>query len=753
MGLRYEKEQIRKERMKLETAQSPKSEAERLESPKRSVARLEEATDYDTRNNDRKFRYIYAYNKNKERSSETIYISEKEDGKWSEEKLYDIGTYTYEYDTQDRVKTKTVKYTNPEGYFRSYRIMVDYRQDVTHYSRYEWTWDDNLELVESWSYHPNGILASHYKEDWDTDYHNSGEYFYSETGMQTAFKTSEGSLLFEISGTLNDCTVYTEDNGMERYSLEHYKYDPNTGKLLEYSYVEDSDYYSEDALKEVYTYDDLGRLTRVQRYCLSDDEVDTGGGIEEQPGKEETDTAPIVYATRAGSRPSLEDFEWILEYEETYTYFNDEVYSVGNSWHDVFGFDGPLTNYRLEEGGYSSELQFQRDANGKLTGVSCQNAEIPNVKMDMQISVDDMGQIVQTISDYEESWDAYDDAASSIIGKIIYSSKDVNTYTWKNGKITSYDNEYSYSDSYPNGYNYSFEDKKHYALTYGENCVTKVCTDNDGKQSTCYTEQKGSKWYQIMDEPIIYGVPCVSLIEVQQEDVSFVRPNVMKDLDGFEPEETIIASVKDRVVAYRSDDYTDADGWGVNPEETYSYYANVNEDTYFSISHQGENTVCSDIEGLPVYILNNGRLLREYEYYEMISNVGSVGGFATAYGTRSATRATSDYAYTETSYLYDDSGLLIGKTIVEVDIDGKKTEEIKLEYKYDDISGITTPEVFGKPGITLNERVLGLADGRKFSVYTTSGIMLTEGVTSHTFTAAGIYVIKVGHTNIKVCVK
>lgn len=55
---------------------------------------------------DRCFRFVYAYNKDKERSSETIYMREKSDGKWGDESLYDVGTYTYEYDSQDRVKAK-----------------------------------------------------------------------------------------------------------------------------------------------------------------------------------------------------------------------------------------------------------------------------------------------------------------------------------------------------------------------------------------------------------------------------------------------------------------------------------------------------------------------------------------------------------------------------------------------------------------------------------------------------------------------
>ena len=56
------------------------------------------------------YRFVYAYNKDKVRSSETIYMREKVDGKWGPESLYDVGTYSYEYDSENRIKIKAVDY-------------------------------------------------------------------------------------------------------------------------------------------------------------------------------------------------------------------------------------------------------------------------------------------------------------------------------------------------------------------------------------------------------------------------------------------------------------------------------------------------------------------------------------------------------------------------------------------------------------------------------------------------------------------
>lgn len=107
------------------------------------MARLGSAADkpldeYQEKRGDAFYRYVYAYDKDLMRSSETIYKKVKgDDGRWGEETLYDIGNYLYEYDSQGRVKAKTVSYGKNED-FVSYRVMVDYGTDgTTTYTRYE----------------------------------------------------------------------------------------------------------------------------------------------------------------------------------------------------------------------------------------------------------------------------------------------------------------------------------------------------------------------------------------------------------------------------------------------------------------------------------------------------------------------------------------------------------------------------------------------------------------------------------------
>lgn len=70
------------------------------------MARLGSAADkpldeYQEKRGDAFYRYVYAYDKDLMRSSETIYKKVKgDDGRWGEETLYDVGTYLYEYDSQ-----------------------------------------------------------------------------------------------------------------------------------------------------------------------------------------------------------------------------------------------------------------------------------------------------------------------------------------------------------------------------------------------------------------------------------------------------------------------------------------------------------------------------------------------------------------------------------------------------------------------------------------------------------------------------
>lgn len=113
------------------------------------------------------FRYVFAYDSNKQRSSETIYYKERNAGVWGSESLYEVGNYSYQFDSKGRLKVKEVKYSLGKPQFQTYRIMVDYNDNaaageaVSTFKRYTLADDNNYQLEEQWSLYANGQLASH----------------------------------------------------------------------------------------------------------------------------------------------------------------------------------------------------------------------------------------------------------------------------------------------------------------------------------------------------------------------------------------------------------------------------------------------------------------------------------------------------------------------------------------------------------------------------------------------------------------
>lgn len=110
-------------------------------------------------------------------------------------------------------------------------------------------------------------------------------------------------------------------------------------------------------------------------------------------------------------------------------------------------------------------------------------------------------------------------------------------------------------------------------------------------------------------------------------------------------------------------------------------------------------------------------------------------------------------AYDEITYKYDAEGRLAGKTEISVDENGTRTEDISLEYTYDEATGITSVEATANAGITLNGRRIGLSDNSAFSVCTLGGQVLASGVTQYTFASPGIYIVNAGNVKTKVLVK
>ncbi len=719
-----------------------------LASSPMKAAIVDEATDLQDDNNV-KYRYVYAYNKDQERSSETIYRREREDGSWGSETLIAVGTYSYEYDSQGRMKTKAVSYSDND-YFCSFRIMAEYGDETTAYKKYEVASDGTYCLTEEWEYYPNGVMASH--TDCSDDSYSIKK-FYSENGSQIGLERSypysgESNSIIN-SGALNDSVHTTRYvSGDYRHSyVKTYKYDPAHDFLLEYSdYEIDGDSTCYGNLKYEWEYDELGRLISEKYYDGAQDDEDVG---------------PMYVRGVAASSAAIEP-EWLLLEQTDYTYNSDEVFGVGNAWHDVLNFDGPVKAYRFWERNTEEDseeadvdfvetIDFEYDSSGKLLSAThTQTGPMYDMShVNMIISVDDEGHITYV---------AQNDCFYNTDGTIDESdySETQFEYVWQDGQVTKktvedrdlYDNTLSTSTT---------------TYSYGDGSVT-MEEEYSNSSYTTYIEKKDGRYYEFTTRQYDDSSSQTDkiIVETQTEDVIFVRPNIFKDVDGFTPERTIVASVKDRVVAF-SENKNLQDSWEyrhVNYGMLWSdtpFYANMTDSTYFSIAHDGDETVCYNIDGLPVYVLEDGKLVKEFQYYEEFLEVSpepAEGDSTRAMLPRRVTVTDSQgYAYDEIVYLYNDDGLLIGRTLTEVSEDGTREEQISVEYKYDP-TGVTSREASAGVGVQINGRRLGICDPEQtFSVTTLGGAQLASGAREFTFGTPGIYLVTVNGKTMKLLVK
>lgn len=746
------------------------SSNQQLESKIRAaVIPVEEYTEIDE---DRRYRYVYAYNSNKERSSETIYMRERENGVWGEEILYTVGTYTYEYDTQGRVKTKSVTYDNTDTPFASYRVMVTYADDGSAtYTKYERDPDyGNYIEGEKWTYRTDGTLASYTCED---EYGSVNDvYTYDEQGNVTAFNS------YSLSGSLNDVTLtYASEDTYESNSTWHYTYDGKTGNLLGYWQTGGS----MDTQRYSFEYDAQGRIVSIKEYTgEADDEIDS----------------PIVEGEVVTRASSVGSIIWRLAYKEDYTYFGDDAYDVANPWKAVFNMDGPVVTITTKEYNtyaegddvngdgiiderdnaenceYESVVTFTRDANGKLTAVKETNNETAgSVDTGLIVSIDGEGQITGVKSEFKESWNGgYDEAGNwdENIQNFFYSLEE-QTYTWKEGKITQMTDHEKWENQY-DGNNDNGEYSYTTRYTYTDNSVTiaKVQDNVDGASTELTSmSQTGNRymvkhWYgSDTSDSFDWETDDYIIHDIQTENVSFIRPNLKKDREGFTADVPVVLSRAGRVVCVGFESMTDCnDCYFSESDNSYHCFNIYDEESeydsednlmgiYYSISHDGDLTVASNVEGLPVYVLKGSQLLKEYKYYDMAYEISG------SMGTSETTRAISipaGQSYDEISYIYNDGGLLVGQQIVSVDEDGVRTGDITLEYKYD-ANGIVDTEMTAQGRVCLNGRMLGLDNGGTFSVYTLSGQTLAVDVTRYTFDQSGVYVIVVDDTSIKLSVK
>ena len=230
LGLAYHKAQ--KQRMERRALNTTNFESRQTVAVAKN-ARIDETTDVRGNN---QYRYVFAYNKNNERSSETIYKKHFDGTGWSEEVFCNKGSYTYEYDTQGRIVSKTVKYENRNDFdFESYKITVDYSNpEYTAYTKCIINPDDDSDWEEArWSFYKNGQMR-HY-DNTNSGRSDSYSITYDENGscIELTNWHSGWQSGKELHGLLNDSTITRfEDHSPQR--VESYVYNPDNGKLTEY---------------------------------------------------------------------------------------------------------------------------------------------------------------------------------------------------------------------------------------------------------------------------------------------------------------------------------------------------------------------------------------------------------------------------------------------------------------------------------------------------------------------------------------
>lgn len=706
------------------------------------------------------FRYVFAYDSNKQRSSETIYYKERNAGVWGSESLYEVGNYSYQFDSKGRLKVKEVKYSLGKPQFQTYRIMVDYNdtaaagEAVSTFKRYTLADNNNYQLEEQWSLYANGQLASHSLfNSYDAVSHR-----YDENGTINAILSYDFSgdrLVTKVtkSGTLNDSTIVHYEDGMPSWT-ERYRYDGKTGRPLEYTTWGKT----VDAFHNVWEYDAQGRIVLDEHYVDSaDDDVDypTGAALSGKRRKgarmpflstgrseaaadaRKADAAP----RRNRTESAMTEPEWKLDERITYKYFNDEVYPVSNSWRSVMNMEGPLSECVFLEKGDETEPDYEerivctRDASGKLTAVNHTYSKETDREQSSVYVVDAAGHVTNRtytkkqiwgditetyVEDYQYVWDS--DCCVSmvetygILSGLQYRTSHVYTYDTAANKFTD---ELSISNETGTGTPFT------YTVTY-------------------VMQQNGSdiEAYQLDDNKTRY------IREVQQEDVSFIAPNMLKDFDGAYPEPRTVISVKGRVVTTATGPRGKYYGYVEVPalNDADNQYLTLAPGQYFSVKRVGNQLVCSDIDGFPVYVVEGNLLKKEYIYLDNTSSVTPQTSVAPV------AKATDGVECTEVEYIYSQYGLLVGQILTDISADGKRTENISIEYKYDEATGIGTYEATTAK-MQLSGRSLGLTDGTTFSVYTLGGKQLAANVADYTFASSGVYIVKVGGKSVKLTVK
>ncbi|MBQ8051058.1 MAG: hypothetical protein IJ197_05725 [Bacteroidaceae bacterium] len=606
-----------------------------------------------------RYRYELTYDKEGWRKTEYVYYSEKVDGKWEfkTEELFDIGTYSYEFDTQGRVKVKAVTYEMDNK--QSYRIMADYTSTPVKYTKYAKD-GGSYEKKAEWTCHDNGAVAAYTDNDGRTAY-------YTESGEFLGDAREGGSL--SRTGVLNDSTI-TYDGSTERY-----RYDAKTGRLLEYSKKD----YGNEKMSLSFEYDKFGRISKWKE----------------------------AYTDGIG-----DDFENI-DGEATITYFNDEVYPIGNSWRDVFFMEGPIAKVVGKNNGeVVYEITYNRDSQGMLTGV--------------------------TEKDYYGEYESnYKVQNGHITEKEITwknGPTDVETYTWQGENVTKVIGP-------PHGDVPDVPDTEKYMetieYTHGDGtCTMKMHDTYDDANNSYYvvkTTEKDGK-YNEQGESYYNGKKNGSyqlMRDIQREDFCVTRPNMGKDLDGFCPEVPVPVSVKDRVAVVGQKDgmgYAMKHGFVENTLDyfdgtVYMWYVNMGEENYYSVKHEGNLIMCYDSKERPVFAVLNGKLMKEYWYDDReTESLVEIDTSAPALAPRKAEAETAMKNVTVIEYLYNNKGWCTGQTITIYDENGGgTTDEYTYQYDMTPVTGIRADGQGRNYKVAKDGHIYIVRDGHW---YTTTGILV-----------------------------
>lgn len=402
-----------------------------------------------------------------------------------------------------------------------------------------------------------------------------------------------------------------------------------------------------------------------------------------------------------------------LNEQTEFIYASDEVYNYNNPWRAAFGYEGPLSKVKTTYHGIITETSFERDSSGKLIAVKeiCNDTESPR---SYNYTVNSEGYITN-----QTKTDEYGTSEQK--------------YTWSNGKCIRRESTDWTGWEHIMNYTYSsngvkvFNDDLTVELTQESDRIRIVTTDNQTTK--------------------------VDVTEVQKEDISFVIPNMMQDINGMEPERKVVVSVKDRVVAASCpgghSEYSE-NGYG-SEIEFYDYTwwrCNLGHDMYFSIEHVGDMRVCRDIHDLPIYVVDDSnRLIKKYSYYTVAYNTVS------PVMKQRSINLPEDTGYYLETYRYNSEGLLIGKTVEDFGPDNTKENEVNIEYIYNSKLNSLEPVIVAAPGVNITGRTLNMHSGELFTVSTLDGKLICTNVDSHTFGSGGIYIITTTHGAIKVFIR